>query len=128
MGEVFVAKLAELKALAGLAEARHQDDTQRPELINRLEETITALKAFAKSGAGGNIMENAKMQSLEAAANETQHWLVAMKEKQASLSKLDDAVLSASSLEGKAEELLKIKESVMGSAPKEAHRTSIAVD
>jgi len=126
--EVFVAKLAELRALAGLAEARHQDDTQRPELISRLEETITALKAFAKSGAGGNIMENAKLQSLEAAAGETQHWLAAMKDKQASLSKLDDAVLSACSLEGKAEELLKLKESVMGSAPKEAQRTSIAVD
>lgn len=129
--EVFVAKLAELKVLGGPAEARHRDETQRPELIGKLEESIRSAKALAQGGAQRSIAENAKLQGLETAASEAQRWLTEMKEKQAPLSKLDDSVLSASILEAKISDLQKLTESVTGSkgaVPNGNHRVAMEVN
>lgn len=129
--EVFVAKLAELKVLGGPAEARHRDETQRPELIGKLEESIRLAKALAQGGAQRSIAENAKLQGLETAASEAQRWLTEMKEKQAPLSKLDDSVLSASILEAKISDLQKLTESVTGSkgaVPNGNHRVAMEVN
>eukprot|EP00930_Biecheleria_cincta_P026257 TRINITY_DN1852_c0_g2_i1.p1 TRINITY_DN1852_c0_g2~~TRINITY_DN1852_c0_g2_i1.p1 ORF type:complete len:752 (-),score=142.79 TRINITY_DN1852_c0_g2_i1:61-2316(-) len=131
--EVFVAKLAELQVLGGPAEARHRDETQRPDLIGKLEESIRAAKALGHGGAQRSIAENAKLQGLETAAGETAKWLAGMKEKQAALSKLEDSVLSASVLEAKIEQLQKMRDSVTaftGAVPNGNgnHRVSMEVD
>ncbi|CAE7876343.1 HSPA4 [Symbiodinium sp. KB8] len=116
--EAFVKKLEELKVLGGPAEARHRDDARRPELIHSLEESISRFKAAAATAQGQpnprSITENAKLQGLEKTCDEVQQWLTDSKDKQAKLSKLDDAVLTVETLQAKTDELVKLAESVLG--------------
>ncbi|CAJ1443887.1 unnamed protein product [Effrenium voratum] len=111
--EAFVEKLQELKVLGGPAELRYKEELKRPELINSLEESIGRFKAAAKKPSR-SITDNAKLQNLEKTCEEVQVWLTEMKEKQSKLSKLDDSILTAESLQAKTEELSKLADSVLG--------------
>jgi len=115
--QVFIDKLAELRATGDPVETRFREDSLRPELIATLQETVASSRATSSKLRSGSLGggDAARAQELEEACIDADRWLNRLLAQQAQLPKHADPVLECAALEQRAEELHKLADDI-GSA------------
>merc|ERR1712113_992798 len=113
--QVFIDKLQELKVLGDPAVNRFKEDDGRSTRIPHLEEACKEWKAIVQQpGLKYQHVDKEQLKSIEKACDDTLSWLSTLKQKQDSLPKHEDPVLTIAAMDAKNEELTKLADSVLG--------------